>query len=312
MSILRQTFVVGAAGVLLGLTANHANDDGLDLTRNYFPRSAAEIGANGSDSTNGGDAPGTPGEATAAGTGAGPVSPPATQPGPGQPGPGQPGPGQPGPGQPGPGQPGPGQPGPGQPGPGLPNPGSSNTAEPAAGSTDGAGTPGDGKPAGTTPAAAASNTASPPAHGEDGHDHEAEVAARLATQGLKAIPHEQVVSTFESEMYAVGAYVFVDARDDDAFREGHIPGAFQFDHYKLDRYLADVMPAVQQALKVVVYCNGGDCEDSEFAALHLLANGANPELVHVYVGGIKQWRAAGLPVETGERDSGEITPAGDG
>ena len=56
----------------------------------------------------------------------------------------------------------------------------------------------------------------------------------------------------------------------------------------------------------MVYCNGGDCDDSESAAI-LLRNVGIPNLkLFVYVGGIKQWMANGLPVETGARNSGNL------
>jgi rhodanese-related sulfurtransferase len=59
-------------------------------------------------------------------------------------------------------------------------------------------------------------------------------------------------------------------------------------------------------LKVVVYCSGGECEDSEFAAIMLRDAGVPRDILFVYAGGILEWKATGLPVETGARLSGEI------
>jgi rhodanese-related sulfurtransferase len=61
------------------------------------------------------------------------------------------------------------------------------------------------------------------------------------------------------------------------------------------------------AEKIVVYCAGGDCEDSRFAAILLRDAGVAPEKLFVYSGGLHAWTAAGLPVESGERRSGVVT-----
>lgn len=102
--------------------------------------------------------------------------------------------------------------------------------------------------------------------------------------------------------------VFLDDRDHD-YAEGHVPGAFQFFHYRAPEFLPALMPVLMSAEKIVVYCTGGNCEDSEFAALMLAEIGIPKEKLAVFVGGIKEWKAAGLKVETGARKSGVlVTP----
>ena len=63
------------------------------------------------------------------------------------------------------------------------------------------------------------------------------------------------------------------------------------------------------ATKIVVYCSGGNCEDSEFAALTLKEAGAPLDRIAVYAGGITDWTAKGLPIEVGARNSGNLRPA---
>jgi rhodanese-related sulfurtransferase len=59
----------------------------------------------------------------------------------------------------------------------------------------------------------------------------------------------------------------------------------------------------------VIYCNGGDCDDSESAAITLRDVGiANPKLF-IYTGGITEWTTNGLPVEIGGRNSGNLRSA---
>ena len=100
--------------------------------------------------------------------------------------------------------------------------------------------------------------------------------------------------------------IFIDARDDHHYASGHIPGAWQFHHYRAENYLPAVLPVCLTALQVVVYCTGGDCEDSEFAAIMLREAGVPRDALSVYAGGITEWTANGLPVETGTRRSGEL------
>ena len=56
----------------------------------------------------------------------------------------------------------------------------------------------------------------------------------------------------------------------------------------------------------MVYCTGGDCEDSEFSAVMLRDAGIPAERLQVYAGGFTEWTALGRPVETGPRNSGAI------
>ena len=63
--------------------------------------------------------------------------------------------------------------------------------------------------------------------------------------------------------------MFIDARDEAHYREGHIPGAYEFDPYYPEKYFPTALPPCQAAEQIVVYCHGGDCDDSESAALTL-------------------------------------------
>lgn len=133
------------------------------------------------------------------------------------------------------------------------------------------------------------------------------VLARLKEEGLKVADRDEVVRWYHDPRYQEGLFVFVDARNDEHYRSGHIPGAYLFDRYRAGEYLAAVLPVCLTAEKVVVYCTGGDCEDSEFAAITLRDAGVSPQNLYVYSGGMADWTAAGLPVESGKRNSGVLT-----
>jgi rhodanese-related sulfurtransferase len=156
----------------------------------------------------------------------------------------------------------------------------------------------------------ASATHSPPGHPDAGALVSTNMAsthavlAHLEAQGLQAIEGAAVEQLFHDPRYAQERIVFVDARNDHAYLEGHIPGAYQLDYYRAEDYLPVVLPACLHAEIVVVYCNGGDCEDSEFTALTLREEGVPAESLRVYLGGMNDWEQSGRPVETGAGGSG--------
>ncbi len=132
------------------------------------------------------------------------------------------------------------------------------------------------------------------------------LAARLQANGLQLIQSNQVTQLFRDPRHDQELIIFIDARNDRHYQEGHIPGAYQFDHYRAENYFAAVMPACQSAEQIVVYCTGGDCEDSEFTAITLGSAGIPKEKLFVYGGGITEWAELGLPLELGARHSGNL------
>ena len=137
---------------------------------------------------------------------------------------------------------------------------------------------------------------------------ESPVFARLRGKGLQPGTLAEIQQLHADPRFALGAIVFLDDRDHE-YAEGHVPGAYQFFHYRAQEFLPTVLPVLLAAEKIVVYCGGGTCEDSEFAALMLTEIGVPREKLIVYVGGMKEWKANQLPLELGERNSGRLAPA---
>ncbi len=188
----------------------------------------------------------------------------------------------------------------------VPEPGSESAAEPVSDSAAGDPTPPDASPA-PPPATDGLTGAAPPDVGSPPDDAvDPAVVERLAAKGLRAATFSEVRALHEDPMYAYEAYVFIDARDDDHYADGHIPGARQFDHFHPERHQEALLQVLPTAMEIIVYCNGGDCEDSESAALFLMGMGADPQRLRVYAGGITEWRARGMPVERGARNSGDL------
>ncbi len=130
------------------------------------------------------------------------------------------------------------------------------------------------------------------------------LAAQMKEKGLQLVDGPQAQRLFHDPQFQHGIVVFVDARDEEHYQQGHIPGAYEFDPYHPESYFAAVLPVCQKADQIVVYCNGGDCDDSETAALLLRDVGIPNQKLYVYGGGITEWKTNRLPVETGARNSG--------
>jgi rhodanese-related sulfurtransferase len=146
------------------------------------------------------------------------------------------------------------------------------------------------RPAGASPVAPAA-----------GPNATAAVVRRLEQRGLRVVSLDDASAWFRAGAAGGALVVFVDARDEARFATGHIPGAWPFDHYRPEKSLPAVLPLCLSAQKVVVYCAGGQCEDSEFAAVVLRDAGVPREKIFVLPGGKAEWAARGLPIETGPR-----------
>lgn len=77
-----------------------------------------------------------------------------------------------------------------------------------------------------------------------------------------------------------------------SFKEGHIPGAIDFESSK--EQLASLLPKDKDAL-VVAYCGGPQCSAWEDGAK--VAAGLGYKQIKHFKGGIKGWKEANGPVE---------------
>jgi rhodanese-related sulfurtransferase len=132
------------------------------------------------------------------------------------------------------------------------------------------------------------------------------LAAQMKEKGLQLMDGPRAAQFFHDPRLQQDLIVFIDARDVEHYQQGHIPGAYEFDPYHPEKYFNSVMPVCQKAEQVVVYCNGGDCDDGETAALLLRDVGVPNQKLFVYAGGFTEWTTNSLPVETGARNSGTL------
>lgn len=96
--------------------------------------------------------------------------------------------------------------------------------------------------------------------------------------------------------------LFLDARRTSIFEQGHIAGARSFPVWESDidsRVDSLVNEGRDQRLPIVVYCSGGDCEDSHMLAQKLWGMFFNNVLV--YKDGFPDWQKRGGAVDLGSK-----------
>lgn len=98
--------------------------------------------------------------------------------------------------------------------------------------------------------------------------------------------------------------LFVDARSPDAFNDGHISGAYNFDYFNFDQYFAGFSKKFERTVSFVVYCEGisgqqneDTCETSRLLAQQLFDRGYKN--VMAFEQGFAFWEKAKYPVDRG-------------
>ena len=117
-----------------------------------------------------------------------------------------------------------------------------------------------------------------------------------------AAAHFQASLRFETDCWdvheelATGAptFVLLDVRGPAGFAGGHVPGARNLPHGRInERNLAEFPPGTV----FVTYCNGPHCNGADKAALELARLGRP---VKKMIGGIEGWKDEGFELETAE------------
>lgn len=128
-------------------------------------------------------------------------------------------------------------------------------------------------------------------------DRAAELLARFPPHGQPSVDVDGEAAAW---LHSRGA-LFLDARRSKDFAEGHVAGARSFPIWEAavvkERVEALVAEGRDQRLPVVLYCTGGDCEDSHMLAQTLF--GAGFENLLVYRDGFPDWKARGGAVAAG-------------
>ncbi len=123
--------------------------------------------------------------------------------------------------------------------------------------------------------------------------------AKKLEHDYQEIDFDQMVKVFNDPATRQGLNVFVDARKHEDYDEGHIPGALHCNPYEVAETIDDVVARSSGVERVIVYCGGGDCEDSIFLCRELVEAGVPQDSIFLYPGGWKEWVDRDMPVEEG-------------
>jgi rhodanese-related sulfurtransferase len=121
-----------------------------------------------------------------------------------------------------------------------------------------------------------------------------------AVRGLGTEAGDSLVISLEEaqEAFFSGEALFVDARDPESYREGHILGAVNLPWALFDEAALQVLSGVEKDRRIISYCDGEGCGLSREVAVALQTLGY--ENVRVLVNGWTVWLNAGLPIATGD------------
>jgi len=121
----------------------------------------------------------------------------------------------------------------------------------------------------------------------------------MQTQLEDNVNSGMVVSLQEAkEAFFLKRAIFLDARPEELYAEGHIEGARNLPAEAVDKLFAKTMADIPRDAMIITYCDGEGCSLSEDLAKELLFRGY--ENVHVLINGWTRWIEAGLPVARGK------------
>ena len=98
-----------------------------------------------------------------------------------------------------------------------------------------------------------------------------------------------------ADLFERQAVLFVDARPQSQYAEGHIQGALSLPWQEADRYFMELAERLDGTSTIITYCDGESCDLSHELAIFLKEMGF--ENVRVLVNGWTVWQQAGLPAD---------------
>jgi rhodanese-related sulfurtransferase len=101
---------------------------------------------------------------------------------------------------------------------------------------------------------------------------------------------EEAKAIFDSDQA-----VFVDARSEESYLSGHIPGSIHLQPYSGTQKMAEFKDKVEEDTLIVTYCSGRECEDSHLLAERFMDEGFFE--VRVFIDGFPAWESKGYPTE---------------
>ncbi len=112
----------------------------------------------------------------------------------------------------------------------------------------------------------------------------------------KKYPEIKLLNTGEVlKIYKNQNTLIIDARDRISYSEGHIKGSINIPYDEFELYPEFFLNLFGKDKQLVIYCEGGYCEQSFIVAEGLLKKGLKN--ISVYIDGYPDWEKKGLPHE---------------
>jgi rhodanese-related sulfurtransferase len=115
-------------------------------------------------------------------------------------------------------------------------------------------------------------------------------------------PYVEISGEETTQLQGRGDVPVLDARRTSVYRQGHIAGARSYSVWESDiddKIKAFFAEGHDPSGPIVVYCSGGECEDSHTLAQKLYLAGF--DAVFVYKDGFPDWQRRGLSVHSGDQ-----------
>ncbi len=97
------------------------------------------------------------------------------------------------------------------------------------------------------------------------------------------------------KIYDADKSIFVDARSEDDYNDGHIKGAVFLPVHRFDQLIDGFKNKYSSEATIITYCSGRTCEDSHQLAQLLFSHGYFN--VSVFIDGYPDWKEEGYPIE---------------
>jgi rhodanese-related sulfurtransferase len=107
-------------------------------------------------------------------------------------------------------------------------------------------------------------------------------------------PLEMISLAQAKELFESQHALFIDARHEFDYDQGHIRGAINVALKKFDAHLARLNKIPKNTL-LITYCDGAECNSSIELSVKLMESGFTN--VKVFFGGWQEWNSAKLPIE---------------
>lgn len=89
--------------------------------------------------------------------------------------------------------------------------------------------------------------------------------------------------------------LWVDARFQEIFNEGHIPKAVNLPAYIFNDTIASFIAKNEKSKRIIVYCSSNECEDSKTVKDKLVQVGY--KYARIFKGGYQEWVEKGMEIE---------------